>query len=380
MHKKKIVFVTSDLYYVKGFLSRQIKLASTKYEVYLIVNADMTEAARAIGKCGVTINFDIQRKISILKDFASMVRLFLFFYKIKPDIVHSTTPKSGLLAMLAAFLARVPLKLHTFTGQVWQTKKGLFRLFLIFLDKITARCADFVLTDSHSQRQVLIDHKVVSSSKSGVLGNGSICGVDLVRFNTSKDSRQFICEKYSIPTDSVILLYMARFTVDKGAVLMADAFAKIVNNTIFNTYLLMIGPDEENLTAYINKTLSSYSRNYSILSYTDIPEKFFQAADIFCLPSYREGFPMVLLNSAACGLPVVASRIYGSSDAVIENETALMFESGNVNDFSEKLVYLVANENLRKDFSTKSREFAVSKFSEDFVNSKLMDLYLNKSI
>ena len=89
---------------------------------------------------------------------------------------------------------------------------------------------------------------------------------------------------------------------------------------------------------------------------------------------------MVLLNSAACGLPVVASRIYGSSDAVIENETALMFESGNVNDFSEKLVYLVANENLRKDFSTKSREFAVSKFSEDFVNSKLMDLYLNKSI
>lgn len=380
MHKKKIVFVTSDLYYVKGFLSRQIKLASTKYEVYLIVNADMTEAASAIGKCGATLNFDIQRKISILKDLTSLVRLLLFFYKIKPDIVHSTTPKSGLLAMLAAFFARVPLKLHTFTGQVWQTKKGSFRLFLIFLDKLTARCADFVLTDSHSQRQVLIDHMVVSSQKSGVLGNGSICGVDLVRFNTGRDSRYFICEKYSIPTDSVILLYMARFTVDKGAVLMADAFAKIVSSTNYNTHLLMIGPDEDNLMAVIDATLSAYAGNYSILSYTDTPEKFFQAADIFCLPSYREGFPMVLLNSAACGLPVVASRIYGSSDAVIENETALMFEAGNLKDFSEKLLYLISDENLRKSFSKKSREFAVSNFSEDFVNSKLMELYLNKSI
>jgi glycosyltransferase involved in cell wall biosynthesis len=377
-NRESMVFVTSDLYYVKGFLINQIKEAAKSFEVYLVVNADLLELRSLFGDDIEFKNFNIQRRISIFKDLKSLFSLIYFFLASRPSIVHSTTPKAGLLSMVASFIARVPFRLHTFTGQVWVTKRGLYRYLLKILDRLTAALSTFILCDSHSQRLFLLTEKVIHDAKSGVILNGSIRGVDPNRFKPRADFRLEIRREFNIPDDSVLILYMARFTVDKGALLMINAFKDLALKSE-RVFLLMVGPDEERLTPAISKVMSGLDNRYRLVNYTDSPEKFFSASDIFCLPSYREGFPMVLLNAACSAVPVVASRIYGSSDVVLDNKTGLLFNSGDLNDLVEKLSILSSDLDMIRDFGENARNFAVSNFSERDILEELMRIYTERN-
>jgi glycosyltransferase involved in cell wall biosynthesis len=378
--KKRVVFVTSDLYYVKAFLSRQIKLAAQRYDVTLIVNADPEEAARAIDYCGQVLNFSVSRKISLFRDLASLFRLIAFFIRHRPQVVHSTTPKAGMLAMLAARITGVRFRLHTFTGQVWQTRTGMMRKLLIATDRLTVACASLVLADSHGQLELLTEKGIVDAARAGVLGQGSICGVDPTRFMANSGTRADMRRQLQIPENTIIFLYMARFTVDKGAIAMADAFARLGKESNLPVHLLMVGPDEEDLTETIHGKLSGVAGKYSLINYTDTPERYFQCADVFCLPSYREGFPMVLLNAAAAELPVIASRIYGCTDAVVDGETGLLFEAGNIPAFCAHLHALAGSPELRERLGRNARERVEEHFTEEHVNRLLMDVYKTKTV
>lgn len=378
--KKKVVFVTSDLYYVKAFLSRQIKLAAQRYDVTLIVNADKEEAARAIGYCGKVLNFSVSRKISLFRDAASLLRLIAFFIRHRPDIVHSTTPKAGMLAMLASRLTGIRCRLHTFTGQVWQTRTGFMRKLLIATDRLTAASASMILADSHSQLELLTESGIVDPARAGVLGLGSICGVDPLRFMADSGARQDMRRELGIPDETIVFLYMARFTVDKGALTMADAFARLASQSTTPVHLLMVGPDEENLTSTIREKLRDVVDKYSLINYTDTPERYFQCCDVFCLPSYREGFPMVLLNAGASSLPVVASRIYGCSDAVVEGETGFLFEAGDIEQFCMRLQELAASAPLRQRLGRAARCRVEEFFAEEKVNGLLMQVYDKRAL
>lgn len=378
--KKRVVFVTSDLYYVKAFLSRQIKLAAQRYDVTLIVNAEPEEAARAIDHCGRVLNFSIVRKISLWRDLISLIRLIAFFATHRPQVVHSTTPKAGMLAMLAAKLTGVHFRLHTFTGQVWQTRTGKMRELLIATDRLTGACASMILADSHGQLELLTETGIVNPAKAGVLGQGSICGVDPLRFMANPETRAEMRRSLGIPEETIVLLYMARFTVDKGAIAMADAFARLGKESTVPVHLLMVGPDEEDLTGQIREKLSGVSDKYTLINYTDTPERYFQSCDVFCLPSYREGFPMVLLNAGACSLAVVASRIYGCSDAIVDGETGYLFEPGNIDQFCMRLKELSESAALRQRFGNAARRRVEEHFAEEKVNDLLMQVYDKKAL
>lgn len=373
-----IVFVTSDLYYVKGFLVNQIKEAAKSFDVCLVANADRSSVHEIFGDSIAFKNFNIQRKIAIVQDVYSFLSLLLFLIIYRPSIVHSTTPKAGLFSMVSAFLARVPFRLHTFTGQVWQTKRGFYRSFLKMLDRLTAVTSTHILCDSHSQREYLLQESVVRKNKSHVILNGSIRGVDPNKFRPRIDYRVEVRWEINIPDNSILILYMARFTRDKGALLMAQAFRELASKNS-DTFLLMVGPDEEDLSAEISSLLIDCKSSYALLNYTDSPERYFAACDIFCLPSYREGFPMVLLNAASSAVPVVASRIYGSSDVVVENKTGMLFNPGDVNELVEKLARLSGDKDLIKDFGKNARAFAINNFSEGQITRELMDIYRKRA-
>lgn len=375
--REKILFVTSDLYYVKGFLVGQIKEAAKKFEVYLVVNATYSEVTSLFGDSVKFKNCGIERKISIFKDGISLLQMCILIFFLKPNIVHSTTPKAGLIAMLSSFINRVPFRMHTFTGQVWQTKKGVYKSLLKIIDKLTATTATHILCDSHSQRFFLIDNNVIDKKKSHVILNGSIRGIDSEKFSPSDVNRSKIRQELKITDVDVLILYMARFTIDKGAILMAQAFEKLVIRNP-NVFLLMVGPDEENLADDINNLLNKYKYRYKILNYTDSPEKYFSACDIFCLPSYREGFPMVLLNAASSAVPVVASRIYGTSDIVLDQKTGFLFNPGDLDDLVEKLFNLSGNRNTINIFGKNARNYAVQNFSEKNITEALMNIYLHR--
>ena len=169
MQKKKICFVTAAEITVRVFLVNHLKALSTQYNITVVTNTNDTDFLKTFGLHLNVVPLKIERAISPIRDIRALFSLIILFRKYRFEAVHSVTPKAGLLSMLASFLVRVPVRIHTFTGQVWITQQGLMRWCLKSADKLIARCATHVLVDSGSQRDFLIRKNIVSKSKSRLL-------------------------------------------------------------------------------------------------------------------------------------------------------------------------------------------------------------------
>jgi len=271
--------------------------------------------------------------------------------------------------MLASRIAKVPNRIHTFTGQVWATKKGLMKVLLRSMDWVTATCATMVLVDSSTQRDFLIANTVVSVEKSRVLCDGSISGVDCKRFKPSDKMREDIRDGLGTNKDAVVMLFVGRLKKEKGVTDVVRAFAH-AKQSYTNMELWLVGPDEE----HIEQTLES-TAGVRYISYTDSPESYMAAADVLCLPSYREGFGSVVIEAAACGIPSIGSDIYGLQDAIIEGETGLLVERQSIHALANSMVLLAENSTLRLQMGDKAKQRATSDFSQDRLTNTVLDLY-----
>ena len=316
----------------------------------------------------------IERKVSPLRDLRALLQLVRLFVAHRYRVVHSITPKAGLVAMLAAWLARVPVRIHTFTGQVWVTRRGPARALLRALDRLIARLATHVLVDSPSQRDFLIGAGVVSASKASVLANGSICGVDGARFHPDATARTRIRRESRVPDDAVVFLYLGRLSRDKGVLDLARAFAAVAARHA-SVRLAFVGPDEEGLRPRIEELAGPFADRVSVLGFTTTPGENMAAADVFCLPSYREGFGQVAVEAAAVGLPVIASRIYGVVDAVADGETGLLHAPGDLEALRSHMETFVLQPELRRRLGTAGRSRALRDFSAERVTRALLEYY-----
>lgn len=376
MSKKSICFVATAHYTIEVFLLDQIKKLSEVYNVTVVLKATDPDFLARRGIKADVIFVPIERKISLINDVRALYFLIKFFRDNSFDLVHSVTPKAGLLAMLASLFANINIRIHMFTGQVWGSRRGLIRWILKSTDRITALAATHVLTDSFTQRIFLINERVISEEKSCVLASGSISGVDLERFKPNDILRNEVRKKFGIPKNELVFLFMARLTRDKGALVMAEAFSRFVDQG-GEGYLIIVGPDEEELSQMMNELLGDSLSRVRFEDYTKCPERFMAAADVFCLPSYREGFGTVLINAAAVGIPAIASRIYGSEEAIQENVTGLLIEAGNSIELAEKMLLLSKNSDLRSDLGTKARQRVEEFFSESTVTDAVLEFYSN---
>lgn len=316
----------------------------------------------------------IQRKISPFRDLVALWKLVVLFRRERYTLIHSITPKAGLLAMCAAYICGVPFRVHVFTGQVWATKAGVPRYFLKTLDRLIAVLATHVLADSTSQRQFLIDQGVVRPDRIKVLADGSICGVDATRFKPDPDVRNKLRTELQLPDEAVVALFLGRLTRDKGVLDLANAFVRVAADCP-DFYLLVVGPDEECLTPELQKIFSPCADHVRFVGMTARPEDYMAAADIFCLPSYREGFGSVIIEAAAAGVPAVASRIYGLTDAVDDGETGLLHVPADVSSIDSTLRALVLDADLRARMGARARERAVTLFSSARVVAAQMAFY-----
>jgi len=316
----------------------------------------------------------IVRPIAPWADMVALLALFRLFRKRRFDLVHSITPKAGLLAMLAGWLAGVPLRLHIFTGQVWVTRTGPMRTLLKNADRLIARLATQVLVDSASQREFLIAQGIVAALKSAVLAQGSSCGVDTARFRPDAAARERVRRDLGIPPGAVVFLYLGRINRDKGLLDLAHAFAE-VGTGYPDAHLLLVGPDEGNLRAALATAAAACAARLHSAGLTDRPQDYFAAADVCCLPSYREGFPTTMIEAAAVGLPAIGSRIYGITDAIVEGETGLLFEAGDVQQLAQSMRTLAGDASLRRRMGAQARERAVHDFSSAVVTAALIEYY-----
>lgn len=373
--KPRIFLVTSATWFIEQFLIPQIRVAVQDFDVSIYVNTSDIDLLKRFNINANIVPTPISRTIRPVSDLYALVKLYQAMRRDRPNLVHSTGPKGGLLGMIAAWAARVPVRIHTFTGQVWANSTGFPRWALKMADRCTAWLATDVLVDSPSQRLYIVNQGIVPHHKTVVLEKGSISGVNIHRFMPNAEMRAEIRKKYSIPKSAFLILYMARLTRDKGAIVMAEGFARLNIDHPGLAYMLVVGPDEGKVVASMRLICRDYLSQIRFLGYTSVPEYFMAAADVLCLPSYREGFGTTLINAAAVGIPAIASRIYGSEDAIVEGETGILIKPGDSTELALKLSLLMRDPVLRAKFGNQGRTRVQKEFSEETLTDAMMKFY-----
>jgi glycosyltransferase involved in cell wall biosynthesis len=325
---------------LNAFLQGHLTRLRKSFAMAVCVNRSESDINVIVPEGVEVLHVEIRRKISPWHDVAALRKLWTFYQRRRFDAVVTVTPKAGLLGMLAARLADTPVRVHWFTGQVWATRQGPMRTLLKGMDRIITACATHTLADSPSQRDFLVREGIVKADKIFVLGQGSISGVETARFRPNPDARQRIRAVLRIPETAPCLIYVGRMRKEKGVSDLLAAFGQL-RADFADLHLVLVGPDEEGLLS------QARIPGLHFVGYTKNAESYMAAADVICLPSYREGFGSVLIEGAACGLPAVASRIYGVTDAVDENVTGLLHASGNLEALTEALRRLLCDDKLR---------------------------------
>ncbi len=307
-------------------LKGQLKYLDEYFDVTAISGkgADLEEVAQRENV--KTYALEMQRQISPVKDVISLIKLYLYFKKEKPDIIHSITPKAGLLSMIAGKLAGVPIRIHTFTGLVFPYKKGIMQKILILMDKLLCICATNIYPEGRGVKNDLIEYGITQKPLK-ILGNGNINGIDLDYFNpdlySEKDSLS-IREKLNIGQNDFVFLFVGRLVGDKGINELVKAFSELPrssNQNIRRNILLLVGPYEDDLDPLLPGTIIEIENNPNIISvgFQKDVRPYFAISDVFVFPSYREGFPNVLLQAGAMGKFSIVTDINGSNE-IIENQ------------------------------------------------------------
>jgi glycosyltransferase involved in cell wall biosynthesis len=370
---KKICFVATIPAAVNSFLRNHIQAAGEIYSVTLVCNSE--DKYLLEGLDAQIIFLPIERKPSPIKDLLALIQLVKLFRQEKFDIVHSITPKAGFLNMLASSLTGIPNRIHTFTGQVWVNKVGWKRSVLKIFDKLIALFSTHILVDSPSQLDFLVSEGVLSKGKGIVIGQGSICGVDTNRFCPDANMRDEVRSDLSISSEQFVILFLGRLNRDKGVLDLGVAFTDIALKRS-NVVLVLVGAEEDVLFEQIQQIfgLGIIERVHRV-SFTNNPERYMVAADVFCLPSYREGFGQVIIEAGASGVPSVASRIYGITDAVEEGKTGLLFTAGDVSGLTQSLLTLIEDKSLRKQMGEAARLRALYLFPTHKITEGVLAFY-----
>lgn len=373
---KKLCFVTASPVSLRVFMRNHILCLADRYEVVAVADFSPEDLSNDWLPGVRLVPIPIARQINLISDLRALVALQRFFRSERFDVVHSVTPKAGLLAMTAARLAGVQHRIHCFTGQVWATRKGLMRVLLKCADRVIATNANHILTDSVSQREFLEREGIVRPGQAEVLGAGSISGVDLDRFHPDEEMHKRIRSDWGVPLMACLFLFVGRLNRDKGVLDLAQAFAQLARDRD-DVWLAVVGPDETGIGNEFEQLCGNALSRVRRLNYTTTPEHAMAAADVFVLPSYREGFGSVVIEAAACGVPAVASHIYGLTDAVEENVTGLLYPPGDIVALRDCLQRLCGDSALRHKMGTAAHLRVQEDFSMHSVTAAHLAYYEN---
>ena len=366
---RKICVVSATPLTVFFFLKPHLAALSCHFEVTLACNFG-SDADAYLPPLDLPVHQEsigIERKISLVRDLVALFKLYRLFKRERYELVLSVVPKAGLLGMVAGALAGVKVRVHIFQGEVWASRSGVMRWLLRAMDWITAISASHVLAVSPSERCFLEEQGIVKPGKIRVLGSGSICGVDMSRFRPDAETRSSLRRKQGIPDDAVVCLFLGRLTADKGVYDLVRAFALCQENNP-KLWLLLVGPDEEDVRPLIRAFLSGDAvERFRVEGFTNVPERYIAAADLLCLPSYREGFGMVVIEAAAVGIPSIGSDIYGLTDSIVEGKTGLLVPPADPVNLAAALSRVAGDDALRARLGLAARLRVENEFKQEKV-------------
>lgn len=356
------------------FVTGMLPDLQKKYEVVLLSSPgpELDEAENQYGVRGVRI--PMERQISLFHDVVSLLRLIITFIKERPAMVHSMTPKAGLLCMMAAWLTRVPVRVHTFTGLVFPTAKGLKRELLMITDAITCACATHVIPEGEGVMMDLRNHGITKKPMK-VLGYGNIKGIDLTHYSRRPEV-EVLAQK--LKKEGVFtFVFIGRIARDKGINELCKAMSKLAG--FAPVRLVLVGPNEDDLDPISQEAKDLIANNAAIEyvgdKYGDELLAYYAAADCFVLPSYREGFPNTVLEAGAMGLPCIVTDINGSREIIVEGENGVIIPPRDENALFQAMLEMVRNKPNREYMAGKARGMIASRFEQSFVQKCLLDFY-----
>ena len=376
----KIIRVTTVPMALKVLLRGQMRyMKKAGFEV-IMVSADGTERDDVMRFEGCPhYVIPMTRRITPFADAVSFWRLYQLLKKEKPDIVHSHTPKAGLLAMMAAKYAGVKIRIHTIAGLRFMTSSGITRTILTRMEKITAHAATHLWPNSLSLLNYVKEHKLASAEKLEIIGKGSSNGVDLKRFSVSALGEQGIQNARQILSYDPSLFYIlsiGRIVQDKGIRELAKAFVNLYseNNRL---RLVLVGTFEEKLDPLDDEIMKLIKNHPGIVlaGWHDEVEYYLHTAGLLVHASYREGFPNVVLQAGAMECPVICSRIEGNVDIVDEDVNGLVFTAGDETDLYNKLKQAISDPQGMKKKATLLRKKVEENFDRCFVQENLRQKY-----
>lgn len=325
------------------------------------------------------VDINIVRQLDPLADLLALLALCRFLHAYKPDIVHSIMPKSGLLTAIAGFICRVPVRIHTFTGQIWATESGFARRLYYGLDRLINALNTLCLTDSPSQSAFLYQHQLGNAGKPlPVLLKGSLSGVDVARFDKQALAQQATQLRTSLaikPTD-VVFAFIARKSLDKGGIDILHAFATVAKQHP-NAKLLYIGPDESG--GELERLHNDHQDMFNnVLEIGTVPnhELYLAITHVLCLPSYREGFGSIVIDAAAMGVATIGSDISGLRDSVEDGKTGQLFPAGDLQSLSQLMLNAVQAPDTYQAMGLAARARVDTFFTADLLYQALKALYL----
>lgn len=366
------VTVSQSLGFYKPMIS---SLQQNGFEVFFVTSPgpELEELYEAGVK---TIPVPMERRMSPFKDLISLARLIKVFRKERPFLVHSMTPKAGMLCMLAAWLTRVPRRVHTFTGLVWPTATGVSRKILMMTDWITCACATHVIPEGKGVMDDLQTH--ITKKPMKVLGYGNVRGVDMERFSLRPE---IIESSAKIRKDGVFtFLFVGRIVRDKGINELVNAFQRL-NLEFPDTRLLLVGAYEEKLDPIMPESVQIINSNNNIdhvgVKREDDLVAYYAASDCFVFPSYREGFPNTVMEAGAMGLPCIVTDINGSREIIIDGKNGVIIPSKDEDALYQAMRDMLLDVDRYKEYKINARPLIESRFEQGFVKQCLLDFYEN---
>ena len=377
--RKKLIRTAAIPGSLQHLLKGQLRFLNQYYEVVGVASQGKPLQYIEENEGIRTVPVNIERAISPFKDVVSLYKLYRLFRKEKPFMVHSITPKAGLLSMIAAFLARVPRRVHTFTGLLFPTQKGFMKNLLLFLDKVICYCATHVYPEGNGVKNDLVNYKVTKKPLK-VIANGNVNGVNLQYFNPDlfiQEKILTIRQKYQLSDSDFVFVYVGRFVNDKGINELVNAFCSL-SMTTKNVKLLLVGGFQGESDLLPKQTLDKITTHEQILTVghqTDI-RPFLMVAKAFVLPSYREGFPNVVLEAGAMGLPCIVTDINGSNEIIEHGKNGLIIPSKDEGALLQAMTTFVNDKILVGQLAKNARPMIVLRFETSFVWKAVLEEYM----
>lgn len=364
-----------------GFVVGMIPDLTKEYEVGVLSSPG--EEWAMLDKYGDAVKrleVPMERHISPLRDLRSLWRLVRVFRRERPDMVHSMTPKAGLLCMLAAWITRVPVRVHMFTGLVFPTATGLKRRILMVTDRLTCACATHVLPEGEGVKRDLLDNGITRKPIK-VLGYGNCRGIDLDRFDPTLPEVQAEAAKLRKP-EVFTFIAIGRLVGDKGINELVAAFSRL-NRELPATRLILVGPQEKELDPLSPATLSEIESNLAIEAVGNQADvrPWLAAADCHVLASYREGFPNVVIEAGAMGLPQIVTDINGANEIIINGRNGVIVPPKNADAIHASMSRMATDPAFRSVLAANARPLIASRYEQSYVRRCLYDFYheiLNK--